>query len=52
MGYFRDDVDPEGIARQALVSCLGFLAVRRHLDVPTAVWVRELGDTLLRATAW
>jgi AcrR family transcriptional regulator len=52
MGYFRDDVDPESIARQALVSCLGFLAVRRHLDVSTDAWVREVGDTLLRATAW
>jgi AcrR family transcriptional regulator len=52
MGYFRDDVDPESIARQALVSCLGFLAVRRHLDVSADGWVRELADTLLRATAW
>jgi len=52
MGYFRDDIDPESIARQALVSCLGFLAVRRHLDVSPDAWVREVGDTLLRATAW
>jgi hypothetical protein len=52
MGYFRDDVDAESIARQALVSCLGFLAVRRHLDVSADTWVREVGDTLLRATAW
>jgi len=52
MGYFRDDADPESVARQALVSCLGFLAVRRHLDVSAEVWVREVGDTLLRATAW
>lgn len=52
MGYFRDDVDPESVARQALVSCLGFLALRQHLDVPEDVWVRDVGDTLLRATAW
>ncbi|HEX9631707.1 MAG TPA: helix-turn-helix domain-containing protein [Gemmatimonadales bacterium] len=52
MGYFRDDVDAESIALQALVSCLGFLAVRRHLDVSADTWVREVGDTLLRATAW
>lgn len=52
MGFFRDDVDPDSIARQALVSCLGFLALRHHLDVPAAEWVRDVGDTLLRATAW
>ena len=52
MGYFRDDVDPQSIARHALVACLGFLAVRRYLDVPGETWTREVGDTLLRATGW
>lgn len=52
LGYFRDDVDPESVARQTLVWCVGFLAVRRHLDASTDGWVREVGDTLLRATAW
>jgi TetR/AcrR family transcriptional regulator len=52
MGYFRDDVDPDSIARQALVSCLGFLALHQHLDVTDDVWVHDVGNTLLRATAW
>lgn len=52
LGYFRDDVDPESIARQAFVSCIGFLALRRYLDVSAERWVRDVGDTLLRATAW
>lgn len=52
MGYFRDDIDPESIARQALVSCLGYLALRPHLAVSADTWVRDVGDTLLRATGW
>jgi TetR/AcrR family transcriptional regulator len=52
LGYFRDDVDPVRIARQALAACLGFLAARRHLDGDADSWVRDLADTLLRATAW
>jgi len=52
LGYFRDDVDPRGIARQALVLCAGYLALSSHLDVSPAEWARDVGETLVRATAW
>ena len=52
MGYFRDDVNPDSVARQALVSCIGFLAVRRHLDADAATWLRDVSETLLRASRW
>ncbi len=52
MGYFRDDVDPAAVARQALVSCVGFLAVRRHLEADTTTWLRDVSETLLRASRW
>lgn len=52
LGYFRDDVDPERIARQALVLCAGFLALSPHLHVTQAEWVHGVGETLVRATAW
>jgi len=52
LGYFRDDVDPHRIARQALVLCAGFLALSSHLQVSRAEWVRDVGETLVRATAW
>lgn len=52
MGYFRDDVDPAAVARQALVSCIGFLAIQRYLDADAETWLRGISETLLRASRW
>lgn len=52
MGYFRDDVDPRAAARQALVSCIGFLAIQRYLDADAETWLRGISETLLRASRW
>lgn len=51
-GYFRDDVDPDTVAGQAVVLCAGFLALRDHLGVDPEAWVRGVSETLLRAAAW
>jgi TetR/AcrR family transcriptional regulator len=52
LGYFRDDLDPELVARAAVVLCLGYLALAPHLDAPLDDWIRQVCDLLVRVTAW
>ncbi|MDH5197922.1 MAG: TetR/AcrR family transcriptional regulator, partial [Gemmatimonadota bacterium] len=52
MGYFRDEVDPDGMAQQAIVLCAGYLALRDHLSMETGGWERGVSETLLRAATW
>jgi TetR/AcrR family transcriptional regulator len=52
LGYFRDDADPVTVARQAVVLCVGYMALRPTLPVDGDAWLRSLGDTLLRALGW
>lgn len=52
LGYFRDDVDPALIARQAIVLSVGFFALASHVATDADAWRRAAGDTLLRAIAW
>jgi len=56
-GYFRDDVNPERMARQALVLAIGYFALEPVLNeapVPgrAADWRDGALDLLLRALAW
>jgi TetR/AcrR family transcriptional regulator len=55
LGYYRDDVDPQIVACQALVLCAGFLALEPLLETPTAArreWGGAVADLLLTAAAW
>jgi hypothetical protein len=52
MGYFRDEVDPDSMARQAVVLCAGYLALRDYLSLDTADWERGVSETMLRAATW
>lgn len=52
LGHFRDDLDPESVARLAVVLCLGYLALAPHLDAGIDDWSREVCDLLVRVTAW
>jgi TetR/AcrR family transcriptional regulator len=52
MGYFRDDVDPDLLARQAVVLCAGYHALGHHVTGDAEVWLRATGDMLLRVMAW
>lgn len=53
LGYFRDDTDPGLVARQGVVLCVGFLALRHRLNDPDwEAWKREVGETLVRRLAW
>jgi AcrR family transcriptional regulator len=56
-GYFRDDVDPERVAQQALVLALGYVALERVLDpVPDTAkartWRDSTSELLVRALTW
>lgn len=52
LGHFRDDLDPESVARLAVVLCLGYLALAQHLDTGIDDWSHEVCDLLARVTAW
>jgi TetR/AcrR family transcriptional regulator len=53
MGYFRDDLDPQVAARQALVLLAGFHVLAPSLDDGDAAdWGVAATDLLLRAFAW
>lgn len=55
MGYFRDDLDPEVAARQAVALMAGFVTLR-HLpdgaDGDRRRWSQAAADLFLRAAAW
>lgn len=57
LGYFRDDADPDLVARQAFVLSAGYLSMERLVvDEPSASsrdrWIGEVTDLLLRALSW
>jgi TetR/AcrR family transcriptional regulator len=52
MGYFRDDADPDTVARQVVVLCVGALALHDHLGLDTGEWVRGASDMVLRTAVW
>jgi hypothetical protein len=56
-GYFRDDVDPERVAQQALVLALGYVALERGLETTpdmtkARTWRDATAELLVRALAW
>ena len=56
-GYFRDEVDPDRAARQAVVLALGYLALEKALDEApdqgrARSWRDETVELLLRALSW
>jgi AcrR family transcriptional regulator len=56
-GYFRDDVDPERVAQQALALALGYVALERVLETTTdatraRAWRDATAELLVRALAW
>lgn len=57
LGYFRDDVDPDLAALQALILCAGFLGIGSALgDAPNDVrhtsWAESVSDLLTKGLAW
>ncbi len=57
LGYFRDDIEPEVIATQALAIAAGYLALGRVAATPTTPpdqsgWVSAAADLLLRTVTW
>ncbi len=57
LGYFRDDADPEGVARQGVVLLLGYFALEGALtddraDRHRAEWLDSVVDLLIRGLAW
>ncbi len=56
-GYFRDEVDPERAAQQAIVLGLGYFAFEKALEDPpdpahARRWRDDTADLLLRALSW
>lgn len=56
LGFFRDDMDPELAARQALVLTLGYLGLERALGAndkaARPAWRDATADLLIRAISW
>jgi AcrR family transcriptional regulator len=56
-GYFRDDIDPDRAAQQAVILALGYVALERVLENPpdparARTWRDATADLLVRALAW
>ena len=56
-GYFRDDIDPDRAAQQAVILALGYVALERALEDPpdparARTWRDATADLLVRALAW
>jgi len=55
-GYFRDDVDPELVARQSLILVIGYLALEEtltgHDRSDRGRWADASADLLVRALTW
>lgn len=56
-GYFRDDIDPDRAAQQAVILALGYVALERALEDPpdparARSWRDATADLLVRALAW
>lgn len=57
LGYFRDDVDPDLAALQALILCAGFLGIGSALgDAPNDArhtrWAESVSNLLTKGLAW
>ncbi len=57
LGYFRDDADPEAVARQGVVLLLGYFALEGALtddraDRHRVEWLDSVVDLLIRGLAW
>ncbi len=56
LGYFRDNANPETIARQAIVLALGYLALepalRSERNLSREEWREGVSELLARALAW
>jgi AcrR family transcriptional regulator len=56
LGYFRDDIDPDFVARQAISMLLAFFALERPLfrraDHGGDAWLREIGSLLTDWLTW
>jgi AcrR family transcriptional regulator len=56
LGFFRDDMDPDLAARQALVLTLGYLGLESALGTNEAAarpaWRDATADLLIRAVSW
>jgi TetR/AcrR family transcriptional regulator len=57
VGHYRDNVDPDQVARQAVVLALGYFALRPLLDGPpvpgrAVQWRDGAVDVLLRGLSW
>lgn len=56
-GFFRDDIDPDRAAQQAVVLALGYVALERALEENSDAerarsWRDAAADLLVRALAW
>ena len=56
-GYFRDDVDPDRVAQQALALALGYVALDRVLETGAdaaraRTWRDATAELLVRALGW
>lgn len=54
LGHYRDDADPDVIARQAVVLMVGYFALESAAGGPAGrpAWVDGVCDTLAKAVAW
>ncbi|MGD2135867.1 MAG: TetR/AcrR family transcriptional regulator [Gemmatimonadales bacterium] len=58
LGFFRDDADPDEVARQAVVLVVGYLAVEHALEPDSPAeprrtdWIAGVCDLVLRALTW
>ena len=54
LGYFRDDADPDMVARMGVVLCAGYLALEPRFPDSAArlEWVQAAGESLVRMLAW
>jgi TetR/AcrR family transcriptional regulator len=57
LGYFRDDIEPELVATQALAIAAGYLALGRVAAAPShptdqSGWAGAAADLLLRTVTW
>ena len=58
LGHYRDDADPQTVARQAVVLLLGYFALEGSLmqngpaEARRAAWLNEVSSLLARSLSW
>ena len=52
LGHFRDDVEPQVLAHQALVLCIGHAALVDRAGIGRDEWIQSVTETLARAASW